>query len=105
MPALAEPATPQMATGTPASVSPSEAVLTALTKSQYTWRTVSGLAHDTGLEPEQVRYVLEHDLGDEVLRAASRDAHGRELYASKTKYDQARSFGSKVLSVLSDRIR
>lgn len=112
MPALDIPATPEMVTEAPASTyrvagsaNPSEAVLHALQESSYTWRTIDGIANDTGLDREQVLYILEHDLGNAIVRAAKPDKNGRSLFALKDKYEAARSFGNKVLTVLSDRIR
>ena len=71
----------------------------AIEGSQYTWRTVEGLAKETGIPPEEVHGTLEN-LANEFMRAARSDKRGRALYATRRKYRENTSFLQRYLDVL-----
>lgn len=67
------------------------AVFKALEDPQWDWRTVDGLAEDTGLSSDQVLKVLESS-PDEVIRSRTFDRRGRALYTTRRHYTKRRGF-------------
>jgi hypothetical protein len=60
-------------------------VLRALENPEWEWRTVTGVAAETGLDPEEVVGILEES-PDEVIRSEVPDARGRPLYTTRRHY-------------------
>jgi hypothetical protein len=65
-------------------------VAKALEDPNWDWRTVKGVAHDTGLTEERVRELLESSMS--VLRSSVPDKEGRSLYTTRQHYKRRRSF-------------
>jgi hypothetical protein len=65
-------------------------VAKALEDPNWDWRTVKGVADDTGLTEERVRALLESSTS--VLRSSVPDKKGRSLYTTRQHYKKRRSF-------------
>ncbi len=65
-------------------------VAKALEDPHWDWRTVKGVANDTGLTEEKVRGLLESMTS--VLRSSVPDKEGRSLYTTRQHYKKRRSF-------------
>lgn len=61
-----------------------QVVLRALQRPQWDYRTVAGIAAETGVSEESVRAVLENR-PDEVRRVAVPDVQGRVLYTHRSR--------------------
>jgi hypothetical protein len=81
-----------------------ELVFDALSNPKYSWRTVEGMARETGLSADQVERVLKSE-SSVVLRATLPDAHGRLLYTTIDHYRAHAGILRRVLSALSDQVR
>jgi hypothetical protein len=80
-------------------------VLFALENSRFDWRTVAGVADDTGLSQSEVKRILEEDLASKIVRSFDRDWPDDYLYATRSRYNQLRGFWHSFLSVVCDRVR
>ena len=78
-------------------------VVRALEDPNYEWRTVEGVAEQTGLEEANVRETLE-ELDGEIIRSSVPDESGRNLYTTRKHYRQTQGLGTRILSALSDKV-
>lgn len=62
----------------------------ALEDPSWDWRTIKGVADDTGLPEEKVRELLESSRS--VLRSSVPDKEGRSLYTTRQHYKRRRTF-------------
>ena len=78
-------------------------VMEALEDPHYLWRTVDGVARQTGLTPKEVLGVLEAS-ADRVLRAGATTADGASLYTTREHYQRHAGFGARLLAALRNRV-
>jgi hypothetical protein len=78
-------------------------VVSALEDPHYEWRTVEGVAEQTGLSASNVRQVLE-ELNGEIIRSSIPDESGRNLYTTRKHYRETQGLGTRILSALSDKV-
>jgi hypothetical protein len=78
-------------------------VVRALEDPNYEWRTVEGVAEQTGLEEANVRETFE-ELNGEIIRSSVPDESGRNLYTTRKHYRQTQGLGTRILSALSDKV-
>jgi len=78
-------------------------VFAAFENPNYDWRTVEGIAKETGLPTSDIIRILESS--DEIVRSAIPDKSGRVLYTTKSFYMSRKNMLHHILSVLSDKIR
>ncbi len=77
------------------------AVIAALEDGRYHWRTIKGIAKDTGAHEVEIVNIL-NSLSDLIVR--SQDADGRSLFTTREHYKKTHGLGDKILSALADRI-
>lgn len=82
---------------------PAHAVIAALEDPRFLWRTLDGLARQTGLAREEVLAVLERR-PDRVLRARATTADGAALYTTREHYLRHASAGQKLAAALRNRL-
>jgi hypothetical protein len=70
---------------------------------QGEWRTVEGLAKETGLPTDNLRKILE-DLNGEIVRSSIPDESGRALYIIRKHYRQTQGLETRILNALSDKV-
>ena len=95
-------------TGTPATSdlqSATDAVWKALTSARYDWRSVDGIAEETGLDKLAVSTILENQLGSAVVRAVDKNQPGTFLYATRERYNKIRGPWNRVLSVITNQVK
>ena len=104
---VSELALPQAESGTsrPLLSDPAQSVMSALRNPNYVWRTVDGIARETGLDKRTVADVLRSTLADVIVRNSATDDKGRFLFATRKRYLARRSLKNRILSVLSDQVR
>jgi hypothetical protein len=78
-------------------------VVRALEDPNYEWRTVEGVAEQTGLAAANVRQMLE-ELNGEIIRSSVPDESGRSLYTTRKHYRETQGLGTRILSALSDKV-
>jgi len=78
-------------------------VVQALEDPNYEWRTVEGVAEQTGLAEANVRETLE-ELNGEIIRSSIPDESGRNLYTTRKHYRQTQGLGTRILNALSDKV-
>src|ERR1700682_4698259 len=70
-------------------------VVRALEDPNYEWRTVEGVAEQTGLEEANGREALE-ELNGEIIRSSVPDESGRNLYTNRKHYRQTQGLGTRI---------
>jgi hypothetical protein len=80
-------------------------VWNALNGRSYDWRSVAGIAKETGLDPLAVTTILERQLGDAVVRAVDKDQPGTFLYATRERYNKIRGPWNRVLSLITNQVK
>jgi hypothetical protein len=79
------------------------AVMEALEDPRYRWRTVAGIARQTGLTPKEVLAAL--DAGsDRVVRARATAPDGAPLFTTREHYQRNAGFGPRLLGALRNRV-
>jgi hypothetical protein len=81
-----------------------EAVLTALRDDRWDWRTVRGVASDTGLTEAVVRRILEEN-GDVIIQSEVPSVKGDALYTTVDHWDKKATVGQKLLGAFRNRRR
>ena len=78
-------------------------VVGALEDSRYDWRSLDGVAQQTGLTLDEIRHAID-GLQDEIVRSSVPDEKGRELYTTRKHYRETHGLGSRILAALSDKV-
>lgn len=78
-----------------------ELVISALENPKFDWRTIRGIARETGLSEDQVEDTLS-DMPNIVVRSS--DENGKPLFTTRRHYDQHESLGRKFLSAIADKV-
>lgn len=79
-----------------------EAVRMALAHTDFKWRTIAGVAKETGLTQEMVQHVIAA-LADEVVRSRMPAADFSELYTTREHFRKSASLGERLLGVIKNR--
>jgi hypothetical protein len=82
-----------------------EAVKGALEAPDYNWRTIDGIARDTGLAPETIGDILLKDLSRVVIRLSVPDEKGRALYTTREHYRKTQPTWNRILSAVSGIVK
>jgi hypothetical protein len=85
--------------------SATEAVWKALSGDRYDWRSVDGIAEETGLDKLAVSTILEKQFGDAVVRAVDKNQPGTFLYATRDRYNKIRGPWNRVLSLITNQVK
>ncbi len=78
-------------------------VLGALNNPEYEWRTIPGIAEETGLDSETVANALSGFKAG-VVRSSRFTRDGRALYTTRSRYEEATPFWRKVLGAVKNEI-
>jgi hypothetical protein len=78
-------------------------VIDALENSEWDWRTVDGIAEDTGLSVERVGEII-ISLDDKVIRSSIPDEKGRALYTTRKHYKKTQSIFRQALNSASGSV-
>jgi hypothetical protein len=82
-----------------------ESVWNALNSNRYDWRSIEGIATETGLDKLAVSTILENQLGNEVVRAVDKNQPGTFLYATRERYNKIRGPWNRVLSLITNQVK
>lgn len=80
-----------------------DAVLESLARSDFKWRTVAGVAEETGLTPEIVQQAISQ-VADRVVRSSIPSADGRDLYTTREHFRESASLSEKLLGSIKNRV-
>ena len=78
------------------------AVLNALAKPQFKWRTIAGVAKETGLANELVMQAL-GEATDRIVRSSVPSSDGQDLYTTREHFRNKASFGERLLGAIKNR--
>jgi hypothetical protein len=74
----------------------------ALENPKYKWRTIRGVAQETGLSPEKIQeYLVSH--GDVFVQSSAISTNGERLFSTRSKYRKTTGFLTRVTSALKNR--
>jgi hypothetical protein len=86
----------------PVSASAVAAVLAALAKPEFMWRTIGGVAKDTGLSRDAVLQVIAME-ADKIIKSSVPSNEGQELYTTREHFREKASVGDRLLSAIKNR--
>lgn len=92
-----------MATTTEIPAARRQAVLNALEDDRFVWRTIDGIAKDTGLDADAIWAVLD-DPATDLLISSYPDERGRGLCTTRRHYKAKRSVGWRLLGAIADKV-
>ena len=98
----------QMGTPVPAPLPKEQqiaAIKNALESPEYNWRSVDGIAGETGLQPQTINDVLSKDLAEVVIKSSVPDEEGRTLYTTREHYKKKQSIWNRILSATSGIVK
>jgi hypothetical protein len=98
----------EVSTGAPATSdlqSATDAVWKALSSDRYDWRSIDGIAEETGLDKLAVSTILETQLGNTVVRSVDKNQPGTFLYATRDRYNKIRGPWNRVLSLITNQVK
>lgn len=78
-------------------------VIKALEDERYEWRTVEGVAEQTGIPAAIVQAVLKNSETD-IVRSTISDELGRALYTTRRHYRETHGLWDRFRSALSDKV-
>ena len=79
-----------------------DAVLNALSNSNFKWRTIGGVAQETGLQTDVVRHAIA-EAADKIVRSALPSADGKDLFTTRERFQSVASFSEKLLGAIKNR--
>jgi hypothetical protein len=82
----------------------SAAVLQALSNSQFRWRTIAGVAKETGIDAAVVGAEIVKAVGTNVVVAPARSISGEALFATRQHVLQTASLGEKLVGAFKNRV-
>ena len=77
-------------------------VLAALAKREFKWRTVAGVAKETGLAQDLVKLALT-EAADKIVRSSIPSADGQDLYTTREHFRESASPVEKLLGAIKNR--
>jgi hypothetical protein len=80
-----------------------QAVKTALENPNYRWRTVEGVANETGLSAETVEAVIRKNQ-ETVFKSSIPSNKGEALYTTRSHFLKKASLGEKLLGAIKNRL-
>jgi hypothetical protein len=78
------------------------AVLGALANPNYKWRTIGGVAKETGLDTKVVLNVLSTK-ADQIVKSSVQSLEGSDLYTTRDHLRMKASLGEKILGAIKNR--
>lgn len=84
-----------------------QVVLRALENPKYNWRTIKGIAAETGLDEALVTQIVRglSMVSGQIVQSSVPDSEGRPLFTTRKHYYESSSLANRLLSVFSDRIK
>lgn len=78
-------------------------VIAALEDPRYDWRTIDGIAEETGISNAQIVAIV-NEAGNTIVRSSIPDEQGRSLYTTRKHYKDTHSLGARILDALADKV-
>ena len=78
-------------------------VLESLARPDFKWRTVTGIAEETGLTQEIVQQAISQ-FADRVVRSSIPSTDGRDLYTTREHFRESASLSEKLLGSIKNRV-
>ena len=84
-----------------------QAVLRALENPKYNWRTIKGIAHETGFDEAVVTQIIRglSMVSDQIVQSSVPDEKGQTLFTTRKHYYETNNLANRLLSVFADRFK
>lgn len=79
-----------------------DAVLKALGNPTYKWRTVEGLATETGLDTKAVMGALA-TASDRIVKSTISDPDAKDVFTTRARFREEASLGEKLFGAIKNR--
>ena len=79
-----------------------DAVMKSLGTEKFKWRTVVGVAKETGLPEETVRRAISQSAA-QVVRSSVSSVDGQELFTTRERFRKTASVTEKLLGAIKNR--
>ena len=77
-------------------------IIRAFGNPKYEWRTIRGVAKETGVTQEDVKsYLTTH--GDDIVKSSAHNKRGEQLYTTREHYRTSAGVLSRLSSALKNR--
>jgi len=80
-----------------------DAVIAALENPKYKWRTISGVAKESGVSQETVLEIISQNR-DLIVQSSIPSIKGEDLYTTRNHYREFASSAQKIFGALKNRI-
>lgn len=80
-----------------------DACIAALENPRYQWRTISGVAKETGVSQETILEIISQNR-DRIVQSSIPSAKGEDLYTTRKHYREFASPAQKILGAIKNRI-
>jgi len=78
-------------------------ILNSLENKDYRYRTISGIAKETGLSEAQIISIIEKHSND-IVQLYRTDRAGRRLYSTRKRYNKTAGISEKVMGAVLNRV-
>ena len=80
-----------------------QAVKDALENPNYRWRTVEGVASETGIPTQTIEAVIRKNI-ETVVKSSIPSTKGEALYTTRSHFLKKASLGEKLLGAIKNRL-
>jgi hypothetical protein len=82
----------------------SAAVLSALENPKFRWRTIGGIAKETGIDAADVGATIAKEVGNNVVLAPAPSQEGEKLFSTRNRFLETASLGEKLIGAFKNRV-
>lgn len=75
-----------------------EKIFQSLKGSNFTWRTINGIAGDTGINNHDIKYFLENS--SDIIRSSTANTSGQFLYSTRERYKQETPLLDRAFTII-----
>jgi DNA-directed RNA polymerase specialized sigma subunit len=79
-----------------------EKVIQAFENPKFKWRTISGIAKEAGISPEDVKNIIDAR-ANEIIKSSARSDNGEELYTTRQHHRQKSGVLNRIVSSIKNR--
>jgi hypothetical protein len=77
-------------------------VINALENPNYKWRTISGIARETGINPQTITSIVA--VSDKVVKSSRQSIDGQDLFTTRSRFNAIASSGEKLIGAIKNRL-
>jgi hypothetical protein len=82
----------------------SAAVLSALENPKFRWRTIGGIAQETGIDAAEVTATIAKEVGNSIVLAPAPSKEGEKLFSTRHRFLETASLSEKLVGAFKNRV-